>query len=52
MAKAQTYELESGGFTNRHGCNVCCKNTQKTHRIFWNPTYMNGDADILTGRWW
>ena len=48
MARANTYELETKGFGNRYGCKICgSKEGVIVNRIFFNPTYMNGDAEWI-----
>jgi hypothetical protein len=54
MAKANTTQWEHGGFCSGR-CDNCkadfsdlvCKKNEKTHRKFYYPTYMNGDAECL-----
>lgn len=43
MAKANTYEMESGGFNFKKHCEHC--ETAPRYRAFYYPTYMNGDAE-------
>ena len=45
MAKANTYEMESGGFNFKKHCEHC--ETAPRYRAFYYPTYMNGDAEQL-----
>ncbi len=47
MAKANTFEMERGGFDwDKRGCSICGK-TPTEYRGFYNPTYFNGDAEWL-----
>ncbi len=45
MAKANTFKMESGGFffDPKKGCAIC--GAEASHRGFFYPTYMNGDAE-------
>lgn len=46
MARANTYESNDvGGYMSRKDCIICGK--ESTKRVFYNPTYMNGDAEWL-----
>jgi hypothetical protein len=46
MAKADTYEMESGGFRyDKRGCAICGEPASR--RGFYYPTFMNGDAEWL-----
>lgn len=46
MAKANTYESNPvGGYCTRKDCVICGK--ESVRRVFYNPTYMNGDAEWL-----
>ena len=57
MARANTYKLESGHFLGKSKCKTCgievdtdqlkdWKNLPTIHRIFFYPTFMNGDAEM------
>lgn len=55
MAHAKTYQLEDFGNCNwmddeDSACKVCGKRGGQEWRIFYYPTYMNGDAEFL-GSW-
>ncbi len=45
MAKANTYRMESGGFTFRETCKLCAEKPK--YRGFYYPTVMNGDAEWI-----
>lgn len=45
MAKPHTYSMEKGGFMFADKCELCSE--KPTHRAFYYPTYMNGDAEWL-----
>ena len=44
MAKAQTYEMDRGGYQFKT-CAICGETAE--YRGFFYPTYMNGDAEWL-----
>ena len=48
MAKSNTYAMEKmGGYIpHKEGCSIC-GSKELTHRAFYYPTYMNGDAEWL-----
>lgn len=53
MAQAKTYQLEDFNTLNwmdEHPCKVCGAKKGREWRIFYYPTYMNGDADYK-GSW-
>ena len=45
MARANTYEMEKGGFSFEDKCECC--SGKPIYRAFYYPTYMNGDAEWL-----
>jgi len=45
MAKANTYEMDKGGYQFTEKCALC--DNKPTYRAFYYPTYMNGDAECL-----
>lgn len=46
MARANTYEMEKGGFSwHKEGCIIC--GAKPVARGFYYPTFMNGDAEWL-----
>lgn len=45
MAKADTYSMETGGYSFKERCALC--ENKPTCRAFYYPTYMNGDAEWL-----
>lgn len=45
MAKANTYKMETGGYTFCDKCELC--DNKPNYRAFYYPTYMNGDAECL-----
>ena len=46
MAKAKTFDVEkNSGYPSRRKCAICGEESK--YRVFWNPTYMNGDAMYL-----
>ena len=45
MAKADTYKMESGGFSFEPKCLLC--DQEPTYRAFYYPTVFNGDAEWL-----
>lgn len=49
MAQANTYDLEHGGFSwGGSTCKTCGGRTGSPWRIFYNPTFMNGDAEWIS----
>lgn len=53
MAKANTYNIEDYGDCNWMKdcpCKTCGKSTGGEYRLFYYPTFMNGDAEYL-GSW-
>lgn len=46
MARSNTYESNNvHGYHTRRECIICGNESEK--RVFYNPTYMNGDAEWL-----
>ena len=46
MAKPNTYDIDKvDGYCSIKNCIICDKESSK--RVFYNPTFMNGDAEWL-----
>lgn len=47
MARANTFEMDKGGYSwDKRGC-IICGEKEVNYRAFFYPTYMNGDAEWL-----